>query len=132
MFYKIFKFSILYLFLSSMLVSGCVPVLIGTGLVTGYAAIRDTASGNVEASFDELWSTSLRVLGEKAEIVDQNQEVGLIKAKYGKNDIAVRIKELTEHSYNLKVTCRKFMAVANLSLAQEFFTKIVRTLSAED
>jgi len=115
-----------------MLVSGCVPVLIGTGLVTGYVAIRDTASGNLEASFDELWSTSLRVIAEKGEIIDQNQDTGMIKAKYEKNDIAVRIKELTKHSYNLKVTCRKFIMVANLNLAQELFTEIIRRLSKED
>ncbi|HEC69303.1 MAG TPA: DUF3568 family protein [Candidatus Omnitrophica bacterium] len=107
---------------------GCVPVLIGTGVVTGYLATKDSASGNIETSFDKLWEVSLRVVSKRAEITDRDKDLGLIKAKKGKDQITVKIKELTEHSYNLKVTCRKALALANLKLAQDIFTKIVRNL----
>ncbi len=108
---------------------GCVPVLIGTGVVTGYLATKDSVSGNIETSFDKLWEVSLRVVSKRAEITDKDKDLGLIKAKKGKDQITIKIKELTEHSYNLKVTCRKALALANLKLAQEIFTKIVRNLS---
>jgi len=108
---------------------GCVPVLIGTGVVTGYLATKDSVSGNIETSFDKLWEVSLRVVSKRAEITDRDKDLGLIKAKKGKDQITIKIKELTEHSYNLKVTCRKALALANLKLAQEIFTKIVRNLS---
>ena len=108
---------------------GCVPVLIGTGVVTGYLATKDSVSGNIETSFDKLWEVSLRVVSKRAEITDKDKDLGLIKAKKGKDQITIKIKELTEHSYSLKVTCRKALALANLKLAQEIFTKIVRNLS---
>ena len=123
----------LYLILSVFL-SGCwVPiVLVGAGIMTGFYTTRDTASGNIEVTFDELWNTALKVIGSKADITDQNSQAGLIRAKYLNNDIVVKIKELTEHSHSLKVTCRKVTALANLKLAQELFTKIVRNLPDED
>ena len=109
--------------------SGCVPVLIGTGIVTGYLVTKDSVSGNLENSFENIWSTSLQVVNDKAEIIDQNRDAGLIKAKRGKDSITVKITELTEHSYNLRVKSRKALAIANLSLAQEVFTAIVRNLN---
>ena len=109
--------------------SGCVPVLIGTGIVTGYLVTKDSVSGNLETSFASLWDTSLVVVGNKAEIIDQNRDAGIIKAKRGKDSILVKITQLTEHSYNLRVKARKVFAIANLSLAQEIFTAIVRNLN---
>ena len=121
-------FSIIYLVLSSILLSGCIPILIGAGVVTGYLATKDTVSGNIDTSLNRLWETSLRVLSDKAEITEQNKDSGVIKARQGPNDIAVKIKELTESTYNLKVTARKATALANLTLAQELFMKIIRNI----
>ncbi|MCD6540183.1 MAG: DUF3568 family protein [Candidatus Omnitrophica bacterium] len=117
-----------YLWILPFSLIGCVPILIGTGVVTGYLATKDSVSGNIEASFDKLWEVSLKVVAKRAEITDRDKDSGLIKAKKGKDQITVKIKELTEHSYNLKVTCRKALALANLKLAQDIFTKIIRNL----
>jgi hypothetical protein len=111
-----------------LLLSGCIPILIGAGGVAGYLATKDTALGNVETSFDKLWSTALKVAEESGDITEENDKTGLIKATSGRNSITIVIKELTEHSYSLRVTCRKSMALANLSLAQSLFTKIVRRI----
>ena len=131
---RIIRFSCIFYLVSCILLTGCwVPIiLVGAGIVTGFYTTRDTASGNIETTFDELWNTALKVIGERADITDQNSQAGLIRAKYLNNDIVVKIRELTEHSYNLKVTCRKATALANLKMAQELFTKIVRNLSDED
>jgi hypothetical protein len=113
---------------SCVLLSGCVPLLIGTGIVTGFLVTKDTVSGNFEVSSDKLWKTSLAAVDEKADIVEQDQARGFIKGTINKDEIVVKIKELTETSQNLRVTARKAFALANLTLAQEIFTKIVRNL----
>jgi len=117
-----------FFLLPAISLTGCVPVLIGAGVVAGYFVTKDSVSGNLEVSFEELWNVSLSEVGNKADITDQNKQAGLIKARYGKTNIVVRIRELTEHSYNLKVTCRKAIAIADLSLSQDIFTRIVRNL----
>ena len=89
---------------------------------------KDTVSGNFDVSRDKLWTTALEVVQEKADITDQNEAAGLIKAKVNHDEIVVKIKELTESSQNLRVTARKALALANLTLAQEVFSKIVRNL----
>ena len=108
--------------------SGCIPLLIGAGIVTGVMTTKDTVSGNFDVSRDKLWTTALEVVQEKADITDQNEAAGLIKAKVNHDEIVVKIKELTESSQNLRVTARKALALANLTLAQEVFSKIVRNL----
>lgn len=107
---------------------GCVPVLLGTGVVTGYLTTKDSVSGNIEASFDRVWEVSLSVVSNKAEVLDKNRAGGIIKAKRGKDEIVVKIRELTEHTCSLTVTCRKSVVLANLKLAQDIFTKIIRNL----
>jgi hypothetical protein len=125
---KAIKSSFALYLASCVFLSGCVPLLIGAGIVTGYLATKDTVSGNLEVSYDKLWETALTAVAEKAEIVEQDKQLGLIRAVVNKDEIVVKIKELTETSQNLRVTARKALALANLNLAQEIFTKIVRNL----
>lgn len=111
---------------------GCIPlVFIGAGAVTGYLVTKDSVSGNIESSFDNLWQTALSVLSSQAEIMDKDKQRGVIQARAGRNSITVKITELTENSYNLKVSSRKSLAIANFSLAQKIFTKIIRNLNRE-
>ena len=128
MFFKSFKVSCVVCLVSCVLLTGCVPLLIGAGIVTGFLVTKDTVSGNFEVSSDKLWQTSLAVMEEKTDIVEQDQTRGYIKGKINKDEIVVKIKELTETSQNLRVTARKAFALANLTLAQEIFSKIVRNL----
>jgi hypothetical protein len=128
MFSKSIKFSCVLYIAACVFLSGCVPLLIGAGIVTGYLATKDTVSGNLEVSYDKLWETALSVLEEKALIVERDRQTGLIRATLNKDEIVVKMKELTETSQNLRVTARKALALANLNLAQEIFTKIVRNL----
>ncbi|MBN2120558.1 MAG: DUF3568 family protein [Candidatus Omnitrophica bacterium] len=128
MFAKNIKLSCVLCLLSCLLVSGCVPLIIGAGIVTGYLVTKDTVSGNLEVSFDELWKAAVGAVQEKADITDQNKEAGIIRAKLRNDEIVVKVKELTETSQNLRVTARKVLALAHLDLAQEVFTKIIRNL----
>ena len=125
---KSFKLSCILYLVSCILLSGCVPLLIGTGIVTGFLVTKDTVSGNFEVSYDKLWTTALTAVQEKSDIFEQDKTAGIIKAKRGRDEIVVKVKELTETSQNLRVTARKALALANLTLAQEVFNKIVRNI----
>lgn len=127
---RIGSFGVVFLLVASLFLSGCAPLLIGSGLVAGYLATKDSVSGNIETSFERLWNKSLYVLKERGEIVDYKRALGWIKARYKGNAVTVNIKELTEHSYKLHVRARKAVAIANLELAQEVFTKIIRNLDS--
>ena len=128
MFFRFIKSTCVLCLVSCVLFTGCVPLLIGTGIVTGFLVTKDTVSGNFEVSREKLWQTALAALDEKAEIVEQDQSKGYMKGTVGKDEIVIKIKELTESSQNLRVTARKAFALANLTLAQEVFSKIVRNL----
>ena len=112
---------------AAMLSGGCIPFLIGAGVVTGYVAFKDSAAGNLDTTFDDLWSASVSVLEREVdEIILEDTATGLIKAQKGPNEISVRIIEFTPYAYKLKVTARRQYALANLELAQDIFTRIVR------
>ena len=126
--FKSIKLSCVVCLVSCVLLSGCIPLFIGAGIVTGYLTTKDTVSGNFEVSSAELWQTALAAVEEKANVVEQDQTRGYIKATANRDEIVVKIKELTETSQNLRVTARKALAFANLTLAQEVFSKIVRNI----
>lgn len=115
-------------------VSGCVPVLVGVGVVTGYVAFKDTAAGNVDATFDDIWEAVLDVAESRTDIESKDKDRGVLKAtvKDGLISLTVKVVPLSEHSYKLKVTARRRMAVADLETAQAIFTAIVRALPQQD
>jgi len=130
---KDFRLSIFYFLLPTLFLTGCIaPLIIGGVLVTGYAAAKDTVTGNVDVTFDEVWDSSIGVLSQIADIADQNMQAGLIKAMQGNNTITVKIRELTEHSHNLRISCRRSVVFTNLTLAQQIFTKILRNMGIGD
>jgi len=112
------------------LLSGCVPVLIGVGIagVTGYAIVGDSAKGNVEEEYRQLWDTSIKTLKEmKAAIFLADESKGRIKAKiYGYN-VALKINNVSPGVQNLKVSAQK-MLLPKPQFAQEIFQKIVQAL----
>jgi hypothetical protein len=133
MFNNTLKLSTVYYLLFTVFLTGCIaPLIIGGVIVTGYAVAKDTVTGNVEVTFDELWNASVKVLSQIADITDQNMQAGLIKATQNNNTIAVKIRELTEHSHNLRVSCRRSVVFTNLTLAQQIFTKILRNMGIGD
>ncbi len=125
-----FKFFFIALVLSfNILFSGCVPVLIGLGVATGYMVTKDAVSGNFDIGYDTLWNTAVYVLERKGEIVSNDKQSGVLKANVGKDVVVVKIRELTEASQNLRVSARKKGIISNLSKAEEVFSEIVRKLT---
>lgn len=114
--------------------SGCIPVLAGAaGIVTSYVAFNDSVAGNLDTRFDDLWNVSRNVVLQRAEIVSEEPDSGIIRAKNGNNDITIKIIAFTDNAYKLKVSCRKgYKVAANLEMAQDIFTRIVRSLPKLD
>ena len=114
---------------SGVFLSGCAPVLIGVGVVTGYMVTKDAVSGNFDINYDDLWDVAVYVLERKGEIVFSDKRAGILKAHIGKDVVVVKVKELTETSQNLRVSARKKGVISDLSLAEDIFSSIVRRLT---
>jgi hypothetical protein len=127
MFFRSMRLSCVVCLVSCVLLTGCVPLFVA-GAAAGFLVTKDTVAGNFEVSGAKLWDTALAALEEKSKVVEQDQTRGYMKGTINKDEIVIKIKELTESSQNLRVTARKAFAFANLTLAQEVFSKIVRNL----
>jgi uncharacterized protein DUF3568 len=113
--------------LISMLVAlnGCIPVLIGAGVVTGYAVSSDAAIGNVKMDYRGLWDVCLAKLENlEAEIVQSDQSKGLIKARIGEYNISVKINNINLDTQRLKVSARRTF-MPKPQYAQKVFLKII-------
>ena len=122
---------VVLLSLFSVLTCGCVSFLVGAaGIVTGYVAFKDTVAGNLDGTFDEVWQGIITVMESRTEIIEENSMGGIVKAKYGNNDIIVKVITFTDNAYKIKVTCRKMYKMAsNLELAQDLFTRMIKSIT---
>ncbi len=120
---------VMILFAGLLAASGCVPVLIGAGVATGYMVSNDAASGTVSASYRDLWDISQEILhSQEAEILMADESRGMIKALVSDEvAVIVRINALSETSQRLKVSARKCY-LPKPELAQKIFYKIVKEL----
>ncbi|MCD6583608.1 MAG: hypothetical protein J7K71_02860 [Candidatus Omnitrophica bacterium] len=108
---------------------GCVPLLIGVGVLTGYTLSNDSATGNVKVTYRELWDISRKVLDkiEDAEILESNESKGIIKVKISDIDLTIRIDSVGENEQRLRVCARKYL-LPKPQYAQKIFFKIIREL----
>jgi len=110
---------------------GCVAVLVGAGVVTGYTLSSDSAIGNIKASYRIVWDNSQDVMQNmQAEIVDTNESKGIIKAKISGHDVTVRINTIGNDVQNLKVSARKLL-LPKPQFAQKVFFKITENLTSD-
>lgn len=114
--------------LSLLTVNGCIPVLVGTGVVAGYTLSNDSAIGEVKCDYRTLWDVSTDKLQSlKAEILSSNESKGLIKAKVSDNDVTIKIDTLSPTMQKLKISARKYL-LPKPQFAQKIFVKIVQDL----
>jgi len=116
---------IIVLCLGLLMVTGCIPVLIGAGVVTGYSLSNATASGNVNVAYRVLWDLCLDKLEVmEAEIVVSNESKGVIKAKLSEHSIALKIDSISMNTQRLKVSARQLL-MPKAQFAQKIFLKIL-------
>jgi len=111
-----------------LLITGCVPVLIGAGVATGYSLSSDNASGNVNVEYRVLWDMCLDKLeAMEAEILVSNESKGVIKAKLSEHSIAIKINSISLDTQRLKVSARQLL-MPKAQFAQKIFLKLISDL----
>ncbi|MFA7676691.1 MAG: hypothetical protein WCY34_00810 [Candidatus Omnitrophota bacterium] len=117
-----------FILLGFCLIGGCVPALIGVGVVTGYALSGDSATGNVNSEYRVLWDLSLDKLETmEAEIVLINESKGMIKAVISENSVVVKVNTINSSTQRLRVSARRCF-MPRPQFAQKVFFKIVEEL----
>ncbi|MBN3039857.1 MAG: lipoprotein [Candidatus Omnitrophica bacterium] len=118
----------IFIILAALLVSGCVPVLIGAGLLTGYTLSSDSAIGNVKTEYRELWDICLEKLEVlESEVLVSDESQGLLKARISDYDVNIKIKNISNDTQRLKVSARKLL-LPKPQFAQKIFFKIIEDL----
>lgn len=119
---------IIGLILGLLLITGCIPVLIGVGVVTGYSLRNDTASGEVRAEYRVLWDMCLDKLEVmEAEILSSNESKGIIKARISEHKVAIKIDSVDVDTQRLKVSARQLL-MPKAQFAQKIFLKLISGL----
>lgn len=121
--------SIICIFFLALFSGGCVPVLVGAGVATGYMVSNDSAAGNVTASYRDVWDITLDVLNaQEAEVISAVESRGMIKALLA-DDVGVTVKITTvdPDTQRVKVSARKCY-LPKPEFAQKVFFKIINEL----
>lgn len=104
--------------------SGCVPVLIATGAMGGYAVSKDTFQGDTDKSYDSLWSAALNVSKIRGNIKLEDSVKGYLELEAESSKVYVRLIRISQATTRIRVSARKYH-LPNLTLAQDFFVKIL-------
>lgn len=116
------------LILGLLLMAGCIPVLVGAGIVTGYSLSNATASGNVKTEYRILWDICLEKLEElEAEVSVSDESKGLVKAKLSEHSLTIKIDSINLENQRLKVSARHLL-MPKSQFAQKIFLKIISDL----
>ncbi|MEI8350201.1 MAG: DUF3568 family protein [Candidatus Omnitrophota bacterium] len=119
-------YSFLLFFL--LIANGCIPVLIGTGVVAGYTLSNDTASGEIKTEYRVLWDVVLdKMQSMNAEIINTNESKGIVKAKLADHDLTIKIDTINSQLQKLTISARKYM-LPKPQFAQKIFLQIVKEL----
>lgn len=104
---------------------GCVPVFVGVGALAGYAISKDTLQAEIDVPFSKLVAISRDSLLEmKAEITEEDDEAGRIKANIGAGIIKVSIDSLTKSTQRIRISSRKAL-LPDLNTANKLLVKIL-------
>ena len=120
---------IIGLILGLLLIAGCIPVLIGAGVVTGYSLSNATASGEIRVEYRVLWDMCVDKLEtmEAAEILVSNESKGIIKARISEHKVAIKIDSVNGDTQRLKVSARRLL-MPKAQFAQKIFLKLISDL----
>jgi len=124
-FKQIIILSIVYGLLS-MVLTGCVPLVVGAMVGAGGYAItsKDTIQGDTDKSYDRLFDAAIRVSKIRGTISQEDSSRGYIELKVESSRVWIRLVRLTRATTRIKISARKYH-LSDLELAQEFFTKII-------
>jgi len=117
-----------YLLIVVLFISGCIPIIIGAGVVTGYALGSDYASGNVKTGYHTLYNICLdKIKDMETDITSSDESRGIIKAKISDNSVVIKISSINSELQRLRVSARRYV-IPKSQFAQKIFFKIVEGL----
>jgi hypothetical protein len=120
--------TLLVLIACGFFLNGCVPVLVGAGVVTGYSLSNDSATGNVSSDYRNLWDITMeKVKSMEAEIIEAKESRGIIKARISDHAVAIKITTIDAQTQRLKVSARRYL-LPKPQFAQKVFLKIIGEL----
>ena len=119
--------------LSTMIASGCAPLLIGgaVGALGAHVISRDTIGGQTDKDFDVVWNAAKAVAKTKGVITEEDRVAGYLKVEIDSGYAIIKISRITKSTVDLKVSARKH-TLPNLDLAQDIFVRILEEASVDN
>lgn len=105
--------------------SGCAAVLVGAGAAGGIAISKDSASVNLDKSFDAAWKVTYKQLEKMGAINLQDKKAGKIEANIQDSEVTANIKQLTPKTVTIDIKARKNL-FPNLTLAEDILNRIIQ------
>jgi hypothetical protein len=109
--------------------AGCWPVILGVGAVGGYAISRDTIQGETDKDIGSVWGAAIKVSEVMGIIRAEDRSKGTLATEVDRNNVNIKVEELTKTTVRLRVSCRNKYLLPNISLAQKIYTKIIQQTS---
>ena len=106
---------------------GCALFLVGAGAAGGVAISKDTATVNVDKSFEQAWNVTYKQLESMGAINLQDKKVGKIGANIQNSEVTANIKRLTRKTVTIEIKARKNL-LPNVGLAQDILNAIIQQL----
>ncbi len=110
--------------------TGCVAapiVLVGAGVVGGYAISRDTFEGNTNKSAEELWDTANKILGIMGSIDLSDRKRDELSGHVNGATVWITVIPINSSTTKLRIKARKNLLPA-IGIAQDVYAKILNQL----
>lgn len=105
--------------------AGCAAVLVGGGVAGGIAISKDSASVNMDKSFDQAWKATYKQLEKMGAINFQDKKAGKIEANIQDSNITAKVTSLTPKTVSIEIKARKNL-FPNVNLAQDILSQIIQ------
>jgi hypothetical protein len=116
----------------SWLACGCVLIpiaLVGGGIIGGIAISEDTVQNELDASYDEVWDASVKVLEGAGAVETKDKEIGEIRGYVPKSKVTITVSQLTPSTVRIQVKARKTAGVVpDIKMAHRVAYRIVQSV----
>lgn len=125
----------LHLFLIGLValsLNGCVYLVVGgVGALGGYIVSPDTVEGVSNNTIDDVWRSTLDVMGIMGIIEEQSKEAGILIGKVNGCKVTVTITTINQKNVKVSVKARKAF-FPKINVAQDVFVKIMTNVEEGD
>ena len=87
--------------------------VLGVGFLPAGVAItllgKDSGQQSFDLPFKRVYDTSLAILNKSGSVTAENDKTGIIKAVVNKNDVTVKVKQMTDKTTELTVAAKRLL-----------------------